>query len=137
MFRKILKGYITVLWAVFRFLLLLAVCVGAGAVIVWPLWKLADSNPSAYTLVFTLLFLAITGFIVGSRIRLSIRRDPRRFLLSLARKLTIIAGILIPVALVLARQRAAALIAFLAAFALYGFLAFGLTSGKSSSVLKS
>ena len=128
MLGKIVKGYLGVLRAASGFLLLLAVCVFAGALIVWPLWRLADTDPSLYTVIFTVLLVALVVMLVAGRLRQSFLRDSRAFFLSLFRKLTVIAGIAVPVSLVLARSRFAALIALILAFALYGFLAFGLSS---------
>ena len=128
MLGKIIKGYLGVLRAATGFLLLLAVCVCAGAFIVWPLWRLADTDPSLYTVIFTVLLAALVALLVFGRVRQSFLRDSRAFFLSLFRKLTVIAGIAVPVSLVLARARFAALIALILAFALYGFLAFGLSS---------
>ena len=128
MIGKIIKGYLGVLRTTAGFLLLLAVCVCAGALIVWPLWRLADTDPSLYTVIFTVLLVTIVALLIFGRVRQSFIRDSRAFFLSLSRKLTVIAGIAVPVSLVLARSRFAALIALILAFALYGFLAFGLSS---------
>jgi len=136
MFTKILRGYFGLLRAVAGFVLLLAVSVASGALIVWPLWRLADTNPSLYTVLFGFLFAAVVVFFVGGRVKQSFLRDPRAFFLSAARKAVVAAGIAVPVCLVLAHARVAALIALVVAFALYGFLAFGLSPrgrGKSSA----
>jgi hypothetical protein len=127
MLKKIVRGYGAIALAVIRFLALLAIAVGVGALIAWPLWRLADSKPALYTLIFTVLFLGIVGFFAAGRIAQAFRRDARGAALSILRKLVVLAGIGCPVLLVLAHQRAFALIALAIAFAAYGFLAFGLS----------
>jgi Ca2+/Na+ antiporter len=130
MLKKIVKGYGALLRSIVGFIALLAVAVAFGAAIVWPLWRLADASPSLYTVVFSGLFALVVAFVAGTRMRLAFRRDRRGFLLSVARKLTIIAGVVAPVLLVLSRARLLALVALVLAVALYGFLAFGLSSPR-------
>jgi hypothetical protein len=132
-FKKILLGYVTVFLAVLRFSILMAVCVGTGFLVVYPLWKLADSNPSAYTLVFTVIFLSLFIWFAGSRILNACIQDRRRFLLSLFRKLTLIAGIGSSVFLVLRYQRGIAAIVLLVTLGVYGFLAFALSPDSNKS----
>jgi len=124
MFKKILAGYAAVFAAVLRFAVLMAVCAGTGILIVWPLWLLADTNPSLYTLVFSVLAGSAAVFFAAARIRAAIRRDPRRFFRSLARKLTLAAGLCTCIALVLAWQRLFAAAVLILTLAVYGFLAF-------------
>lgn len=124
MLKKIVKGYAAVLLAFLRFVALMIVCIGTGFIVVYPLWKLADTSPSTYTLVFILLFLAVLIYFAGNRIRLAFLHDGRRFLMSVLRKATILAGIGTGIALVLNYQRAAAGAVILASLAIYGFLAF-------------
>jgi hypothetical protein len=128
--KKILSGYTSIFLALLRFLTLMAICVGAGILVVWPLWKLADSDPNLYTLVFGIIAAAIVLFIAVTGMRRSFVRNRRRFVISAFRKLTIIAGIGVPVTLVLSWHRLAALVVLVAAIALYGFLAFALDIDK-------
>lgn len=130
MLKKIVKGYGALLRSIVVFVALLAVAVAFGAAIVWPLWRLADASPAVYTVVFSSIFALVIAFIAGSRMRLEFRRDRRAFWLSVARKLTILAGIVAPVLLVFARARLLALVALALAVALYGFLAFALASPR-------
>lgn len=130
MLKKIVKGYGALLRSIVVFVALLAVAVAFGAAIVWPLWRLADASPAVYTVVFSSIFALVIAFIAGSRMRLAFRRDRRAFWLSVARKLTILAGIVAPVLLVFARARLLALVALALAVALYGFLAFALASPR-------
>ncbi len=124
MFKKILAGYAAVFLAVLRFSALMAVCAGTGILIVWPLWLLADTNPSLYTLVFSVLAGSAAVLIAAVKIRAALRRDPRRFFGSLARKLTLLAGIGTCIALILAWHRLLAGAVLLVTLAVYGFLAF-------------
>jgi hypothetical protein len=122
--KKILSGYAGLLKSFAMFLALMAVCLGVGFLVVFPLWKLAVSEPGAYTVIFALAFGCLSFALAAKRMVLSYQRDRRRFFISLARKMTILAGIATSVYLVLAWHRLAALAAFLAAAALYGYLAF-------------
>lgn len=133
MIKKILAGYSSVLVAVIRFVALMAICVGAGFLVVWPLWRLASADPAVYTVAFCVLALAVVALFAGSRIRLSFSRNPRHFVVSLLRKLVVIAGIAIPAWLVMSWRRLAAGIVLLAAIAVYGYLAFALDTGKRDS----
>lgn len=128
MLKKIARGYGAIALAIVRFLALLAISIGAGALIVWPLWRLADKDPNLYTILFAVLFLAIIACFATGRIKRAFRRNRRAFFLSVARKLVILAGVCAPVLLVLAHRRLFALIALVIAFAVYGFLAFGLSA---------
>lgn len=127
MLKKILAGYGAVLASLGRLIALLAVSVGAGFVIVYPLWKLASSNPSAYTVIFAVLFCALAGLLAVRGIRRAIALDKARFFRSLARKAVIACGLAAFVSLVLAGAVALALTAGALTAALYGFLAFGLS----------
>lgn len=129
MIGKIIAGYRAALTSLFRFLVLLAACMGLGFLIVYPLWRLADTNPSLYTLVFSLLFFSLLAFILSGRIRLAFSRNPSGFLHGLARKAVLAGGLAASVLLVLEWKRALAALVLLATLALYGFLAFGLSPG--------
>jgi len=124
MLKKILAGYAVVFTAVLRFAILMAVCAGTGILIVWPLWLLADANPSLYTLVFSVLAGSVVVFFTAIKIRAAVRRDPRRFFRSLARKMTLAAGLCACIALVLAWQRLFAGAVLILTLAVYGYLAF-------------
>jgi len=127
MFKKIIAGYAAVFLAVLRFSVLMAVCAVTGILIVWPLWLLADTNPSLYTLVFSLFAGSAAVFFAAVKIRAALRKDARRFFGSLARKLTLLAGIGTCMALVLSWHRLLAGAVLLVTLAVYGFLAFVLS----------
>lgn len=124
--KKILKGYATIGASVLRLAVLLAVCLAAAVVIVFPLWKLADSRPNAYTAVCLVLCAVLAVALSASRIRQSFLRNPRRFLLSLARKAVVAAGLVLAVVLVLQYKRLLAAGALVLTLLAYGYLAFGL-----------
>ena len=134
MIGKILAGYRAALASLFRFLVLLAACAGFGFLIVYPLWRLADSNPSLYTLVFSILFLSLLAFIAVGRIRLSLSRDPSAFFRAVLRKAVLAAGLATSVILVLDWKRALAGLALLVTLAVYGFLAFGLSPSAKRQI---
>lgn len=130
MLKQIISGYVTMFLAAVRFIILLAVCVGTGFLVVFPLWKLASTKPALYSLIcLSLLGLLVAGLAFG-RIRKALRLDSGHFFLSAARKLTLLAGIIGSIVLVLQYQRALAALTLLLTVALYGFLAFGLTANS-------
>jgi len=122
--KKILSGYAGLLKSFAFFLALMAVCLGVGFLVVFPLWKLAVAEPGAYTVIFAIAFGGLALALAGKRMVISYGRDRRRFLLSLARKMTVLAGFSATIYLVLTWHRLAALITLLVAAALYGYLAF-------------
>lgn len=126
MIRRIVSGYIGILRTLFRIVILLAICVGAGALIVWPLWKLADANPSLYTLLFGIIVGALAVFLVAFACVRSFRKNRRKFLFRLASFLVLAAGIAGAVMFVLAWKRLFAAVTILITLAAYGILAFGL-----------
>ncbi|HKL87012.1 MAG TPA: hypothetical protein VJ861_11830 [Treponemataceae bacterium] len=131
MIEKILVGYASLFKTLIRVLMLASVCFATGMLIVWPLWKLADSYPDMYTIVFTTFFSVIIIWIVGSRILISYKKDSRAFLFSFLRKLTIICGIFLIIILILSWHRSLAFIVLGATLALYGFLAFVVSPDKA------
>ena len=133
MIRQIVSGYLGILRALMGIALILALCVGAGALIAWPLWKLATSDPSIYTVIFCILAAVIIALIAFSRIRAAFRRHPRSFLVRVASVLVLVLGFAGAIVLVLAWQRLLAAAAVIATLALYGFLAFGIAPGIRKS----
>ena len=131
MIEKILSGYATILKTLVRVILLALVCFAAGFFVVWPLWKLADTHPNIYTIVFISVFSLILLWIFGTRMHLSFKKNPRAFLFSVLRKLTLLCGTIIIIMLILAWNRFAAIIALCITLALYGFLAFVISPEKS------
>ncbi len=127
---RILKGYASLFKSLALFLALMAVCVGTGFLVVFPLWKLASAKPDIYTIVCAVVLCAIIAIFAGRGMVRAFRKDKRLFFISIARKLTIIAGICVPVWLVFSWHRIAAALALLAAAAVYGYLAFGLSSRR-------
>ena len=124
MIKKILSGYATLFKTLVIVVLLSAVCFATGILIVWPLWKLADSHPNLYTIVFTSCFTLIVLWIVGTRMHISFKKNPRSFLFSILRKLTLLCGACLIITLILTWHRSAAFFALCGTVALYGFLAF-------------
>lgn len=132
MLKKIYLGYASICLSALRFFLLMAVCIGTGILFVYPLWKLADSQPGLYTIAFASLLCIFISVFAFNRIRAALRKDARRFIISLSRKATILGGILCSIGLVLNYQRAFAGLVVLLTIAVYGFLAFGLSTNMKN-----
>jgi len=133
MIRQILSGYLSVLRSILVFLALLAVCVGVGSCIVWPLWRLADSDPKLYSLIFACLASLALAWLVFSACRRAYKRNARAFFLSLAGIVILVAGLAGSVYLVLEWKRIPAGIVLLITLALYGVTVFGLVPQSRSS----
>jgi uncharacterized membrane protein len=133
MIRQIVSGYLGILRALLSVAVMLALCVGAGALIAWPLWKLATSDPAIYTVIFCVLAAGIVALIAASRIRAAYRRHPRSFLVRTVSVLVLVLGFAGAVLLVLAWQRLFAAAVIVMTLALYGFLAFGIAPGNRKS----
>lgn len=133
MIRQIVSGYLGILRTLLGVAVMLVLCVGAGALIAWPLWKLATSDPSVYTVIFCVLLAAIVVFFAASRIRAAFRKRPRAFLIRLASVLVLVLGFAGAILLVFAWQRLLAAAAVILTLALYGFLAFGLAPDSRAS----
>ncbi len=131
MLARIISGYISIIGNTVRILLLFTLCLICGALVVYPLWRLASENPSTYTLLFSILASAVTGFLLLSRLRVAYKTDKKRLVLSLSRFATIALGLTLCVLLVLSWHRLAALTVLLITLAGYGLLAFGLKDGDS------
>jgi hypothetical protein len=133
MIKEIFSGYMGIFRAVARVALLLALCLGVASLMVWPLWKLANADPSLYTVIFCVIAGALVLFLAVTRARRSCRKNPRLFFISLASILSLVLGLAAAILLVLAWQRVLAGVTLLAAIALYGFFAFGLAPSYRNS----
>ena len=63
------KGFLTFL----RILLLIAACVLAAVVLVYPLWKFAISAPGVYTVVVLILIALFLIFLIVRKIMIKIK----------------------------------------------------------------
>lgn len=124
MVKHILKGYLGILSALARIVLLGGACIAGGLAIVYPLWKLATGRPGLYTLVCALLFAAVTLYIAATRMRTAFRLNPARFSRNMLKFAVLAAGLGASVALVLTWHRFLALAALLVTVAVWGLLAF-------------
>ena len=59
MLKKIIGGYKTLLISIAQTADLLAVCIGTGFAIVWPLWKFATSEPGIYSICIAFCAAAV------------------------------------------------------------------------------
>lgn len=145
MLNRIIKGYGNLLFSALKMLLLLLVCALCGAVLVFPLWKLAVSQPELYTVVVGVLLLAgllyaaargAKRFITQGRSEAGNRRGRARRLLTGAGKVAVCAaGFSAAVAFVTAARPVAALLSLGATAVLYGILAFGIKTDEKSNSL--
>jgi len=55
--------------SLFRFILILLICLAAAFLIVWPLWKFATVNSKAYTITVLIILAALIIFALAKKIR--------------------------------------------------------------------
>lgn len=132
MLKKIASGYGRLFSSLAKIIALAAICLGFSALFVYPLWKWAISSSSTYS--WTILGLTV-AFIIYALIRKSIKLGIIAFLKKLAKVLTVIGGLCGCFVSVLQGKRVAALIIFIAAFIVYGILAFGLREKSHQDVI--
>ena len=121
MIKKIILGYKNLFLTASKLLLLLFLCAGAGALVVFPLWKFATSSPRAYTL----FILVVAAGVVLALIARSIKKSGvKSFAKSLLKFLILAGGISLCAALVFAGKRFFALPVLIAMIFLYGLVAF-------------
>lgn len=130
MIGKIFRGYSAVLGSTLRFAALIGVCIGAGFLLVYPLWNLAVLKPDVYTLVFCILISVLILALAGMKIHRAARENSKRLLLSVARKLVLLAGFFSFVVFTLRYQRVPAITSLVLTIVLYGYLAFVLSPKK-------
>ena len=125
MLKRILAGYAAFIGALGKTLLLAGICLGSALLIVWPLWKLASTNPSIYTVVFATFFGALVSWMLFDRLKPVFKRNPGAFARTLVRIAILAFGAAAIVILVLSWRRTAALAVFLLTIIGYGIAAFG------------
>ena len=133
MLQKILSGYKKLFGGLFKILALLAVCVGFGCLLVYPLWLFATTKPRAYTAVVFCAFALAAVLFAAGKIRSGLhgataeerRKKRAAFALGAAKTAVVILGVCVSCVLVLSGMRLAALVTAAAAVVLYGLCAFG------------
>lgn len=133
MIHKILHGYSAVLGSIVRFVALIGVCLCAGLLLVYPLWKLAVTRPDLYTLIFILLLSLLVVSLFVIRVKKEATQNPKRFVLSLTRKIVVLAGIIGFVSLIMSYKRVYAVATLILTALVYGYLAFVLSSNNPNS----
>ncbi|HAH61777.1 MAG TPA: hypothetical protein DCL73_06740 [Treponema sp.] len=89
-----------------KFVVLIAVCITAGVVIVWPLWRFATSAPVPYTIAVIALLAVFAAYRIIRAVRSSPWRNTVRVLLHIA---VIAGGLCAVVMLVFGGHRFAAI----------------------------
>lgn len=121
MIKKIVQGYGQLAKSILQVFLLLVLCVGCGAVIVFPLWKFATFSPSAYSFTFIALISLLAAFFAFRKIKSA---GVKKTLSFCAKFLVIAAGLCSIFALVVFRLKILAVPVFLLMLFLYGILSF-------------
>ncbi len=130
---KILKGYGALVSSLLSFVLIALSCVLVGLAISYPLWFIATTSAKTYTILSLSLFgCAIIGLLL-SRIVKGYKKSPRRLFISIAKKVTLIAGFVIFCALILNFYKALAIVAIILTLIIYGILAFGISHDSRKS----
>ncbi len=126
-FEKIIKGYGEIFSGLLSFVVIAVSCVLVGFVISYPLWLLASNNASVYTISSLSFFACAVLFLFIRKILKEYKKSPRRLFISLAKKLTLIGGIVLFCYLILNFYKVLAILSVVLTLAIYGVLAFGIS----------
>ena len=106
------------------------ICLLFSFIIVYPLWLLATRHTQIYTAAALTLFLLLLVFFIVKKNIKKYKQNPRKFLYSLVKKLILFGGLIAFFILIFAYQRVLAFSALILCFAIYGFVAFGLSEDR-------
>ncbi len=130
---KILKGYGAIVSSLLSFVAIALSSVIVGFAISYPLWKLATTNANAYTIVALSFFFCAIIALVVKRVVKEYKKSPRRLFISLAKKITLIGGLVLFCVLILHYQKILAIVSIITTLAIYGVLAFGISTDSRKS----
>ncbi|MBE6344886.1 MAG: hypothetical protein E7063_04270 [Spirochaetaceae bacterium] len=68
MLQKIIKGYGNLLLSILKVLVLILLCCVCGFILVYPLWKLAVTNPNLYSIISFIFFAVLLAYFIGRKI---------------------------------------------------------------------
>ena len=68
MLQKIIKGYGNLLLSILKVLVLILLCCVCGFILVYPLWKLAVTNPNLYSIISFIFFAVLLAYFTGRKI---------------------------------------------------------------------
>lgn len=117
MLKNIATNYKNMFSSTGKIILLFLICVGLGAIIVFPLWKFATVTPNVYSTV-VMIIMAITAiFLCFKRIK---QVGIKKFLKTIAKIFIIALGLYLCFAFVLNGQRLFAIPTLIVMIILYG-----------------
>lgn len=130
---KIINGYKRILLSFTAFLGLVCLCVIAGFLSVYPLWKLAVLHKGIYTIFcLSVFFFLILFWLIKASVK-AYKANPRRLFFSITKKLVLLLGTAGFIFFVLSYQRLLAFLILFFMFLLYGFIAFGISDKTTGS----
>ncbi|MBO5236850.1 MAG: hypothetical protein J6B32_07055 [Spirochaetaceae bacterium] len=68
MLQKIIKGYGNLLLSILKVLVLILLCCVCGFILVYPLWKLAVTNPNLYSIISFIFFAVLLAYFTARKI---------------------------------------------------------------------
>lgn len=144
MLKKIVSGYTSFFKKVIFFVFLILFCLGVSAIIVFPLFSLAEKAPFIYTtLALSLIGVAIIVFLIKKSYKYLNPKDvsekeknlrKKQFLLIILRVLLIAITVFFFIYLVLNGHNLIALAVLVVGFVLNGVLAYGLKPSSRDSL---
>ncbi len=127
-FGKIIKGYGAIVSSLLSFVLIALSCVLVGFAISYPLWLIATTSAGTYTILSLSLFFCAVIALLLNRIKKEYKKSPRRLFISMAKKITLIAGLILFCALILNFHETLAILSIILTLSIYGVLAFGISN---------
>ena len=129
-FHKMMSGYKGLFFKICTFIFMFGICLLFSFIIVYPLWLLATRHTQIYTAAALTLFLLLLVFFIVKKNIKKYKQNPRKFLYSLVKILILFGGLIAFFILIFAYQRVLAFSALILCFAIYGFVAFGLSEDR-------
>ncbi|TWI78940.1 hypothetical protein [Treponema putidum] len=130
-FGKIIRGYGSFFFGLLTFSAIAGVCVLAGVAVAYPLWFLAVTNVSLYTIISISVFVCGILYILVKKTIKAYKKSPSGLIISILKKITVIGGLILCAKLVLTFNKIPAIIVLILIFVIYGFLAFGIDQSKN------
>lgn len=128
MLKKIASGYKKLFSSTAKIILFAVLCLAIAFVFVWPLWKWAMTSPDSYSWVLAVLIILLAGWAIFKSIK---KNGIHSFIINTLKLLIIAGSIAGCVILVLKGHRIISLVVLLAAFIVYGIVAFGIKNKKT------
>ncbi len=123
MIKNILNGYVHLFTSLGKIIVILAICIGLGFAVVWPLWKWATVNSTTYTIFILAVLVIYLLSVIFKEIK---KHSFKTVAITFIRILVIAGGVFFFIFFVLKSHRIFALLSLVTMIFLYGLFSFSL-----------